>query len=119
MAVRLLSRELDKRIRFEIQDEGDDEDILSAGTRTWSLFAEVWASVVDKLPSGATETAEGIAITARRSRIRIRPLPGLLPTMRIVFGDRTMRIDGDVAVLGSNEGIELMAEDFSTAGESA
>jgi head-tail adaptor len=114
----LQSGDLDRLIRFERPAAGDD-GFMSAGQRGWERVATVWAQVVDVLPSRGERAAEGVTIASRPARIRIRFRPDITADMRIIFGSRTMQIVAGPVELGRRSGLELMAQDYSTAGQPA
>jgi head-tail adaptor len=110
---------LDRRIRIEYRQVTQDPEY---GTETilWAELATVSANIEDVLPSRSENQSEGIRISERPARVRIRYLPGIDSSMRVVWidrGDRVMKIVSGPAELGRREGIELMCAEFSTAGE--
>ncbi|WP_230781644.1 head-tail adaptor protein [Sphingomonas sp. Leaf37] len=108
---------LNKRIRIEapLIDNAPD----SAGSRDWRLVAKVWANIQDVLPSRSEKLAEGINLSTRPARVRMRHRTNITPDMRFVYRDRVMQIVAGPAELGAKVGIEFMVEDYSTAGNSA
>lgn len=108
---------LDRRIRIERPVADDSLD--GAGSGSWALVAEVWASVIDALPSRAERLADGINVAARPARVRMGYREGVGPEMRFVMGDRIMQIIAGPAELGRRDGLEFMVEDYSTAGNAA
>lgn len=112
-----LAGQLDRFIRIE--RPAPDESFDGAGSGTWQLVAEVWANVQDALPSRAERLGEGISITARPARVRIRFRAGVTPDMRFVWGDRVMQIVSGPAELGRREALEFMVEDYRPAGNPA
>ncbi len=87
---------------------------------TWVPFAvRIAAQVQDTLPSKTESVQQGIKINAKPSRVRIRYLSGVSSDMRVVvhgLTDRVMQITGGPAELGRREGIEMVCEEYSTAG---
>jgi SPP1 family predicted phage head-tail adaptor len=108
---------LDRRVRIERPVADDTLD--GAGAGTWSLVAEVWAEVQDSLPSRGERLANGINISARPARVRIRFRDDVTPDMRIVMGGRVMQIVTAPAELGRREGLEFMVEEYRPAGNGA
>lgn len=109
---------LDRRIRIDNKSVTVDAD-YGTETVTWATFATVWANVQDVLPSKAESQGQGIRIAERPTRIRIRYMAGITSAMRIVLidrADRVLQIVSGPAELGRREGIELIAENYSTAG---
>jgi SPP1 family predicted phage head-tail adaptor len=108
--------DLDRRITFEQRSTSQD---ATYGTQTlsWTTVATVWAQVRDVLPSRAEDIADNVSIARRPARIRIRYRTGLDSTMRIDIGGRKLRITAGPAEIGRREGIEFMAEEYSTEGD--
>ena len=115
--MRLKSRDLDKRITFLRKVPGSG--LMSAGKETWDALPPVWAQVQDMLPSRGDKVAAGVEVTARPARIRIRFRTDITADMRIQFGDRLMKIVSAPAELGYREGLEIVAEDYTTTGNPA
>ncbi len=111
------ARKLDRRIRIEraIPDLALD----GAGSGAWVLVATVWAEVQDVLPSRAERLGTGINVASRPARVRMRWRGDVTAAMRIVMGDRIMQIVGGPAELGRRDGIELLVEDYTSAGNPA
>lgn len=117
---------LDRRVRIERPLPDDKFD--GAGSGTWEPVATVWANVQDALPSRAERLGEGINITARPARVRIRFRTDVTPDMRFllirksgpnVIVDRIMQIVSGPAELGRRETLEFMVEDYRPAGNPA
>lgn len=108
---------LDRQIRIErpVPDTASD----GAGSGTWSSVGTVWAEVQDALPSRGERLADGINVSSRPARVRIRYRADIDGSMRFVMGDRIMQIVSGPAELGRREGMEFMVEDYSSAGNSA
>ncbi len=108
---------LNRRVRIEQPTAADGFD--GAGSGTWGLVAEVWANVQDMLPSRGEKLAEGINVTARPARVRIRFREGITSNMRFVMGGRVMQIISGPAELGFRDGLEFMVEESRPAGNPA
>jgi head-tail adaptor len=122
---------LDRRVRFErpVAAVGFN----GAGSGTWALVCEVWANVQDMLPSRGERIADGVNVSNRPARVRVRYRDGLTSTMRIVVGrnvkdadghpqwqaDRILQIVSGPAELGRRETMEFMAEEYRPAGNPA
>ena len=107
--------DLNRRILF--QRKVAAPGFASAGKEAWEAATSLlWAQVQDVLPSRSEKLAEGMSIASRPARIRIRYREGITPDMRILYGARTMQITAGPAELGNRDWLELMAEDYSTAG---
>lgn len=111
-----LASRLDTRIRIERKSVTSDP-LYGTEAVTWVEFATVWAEVQDVLPSRAERLADSIVIANRPARIRLRHLAGINPDMRVIIGNRILQIVSGPAVIGRREGIELIAEQYSSAGE--
>ncbi|TCQ04108.1 head-tail adaptor protein [Sphingomonas sp. PP-CC-3A-396] len=96
-----------------------DTSLTGAGSGTWELVDEVWASVVDMLPSRGEKLAEGINVATRPARVRMRARDDITASMRFVMGSRIMQITAGPAVIRQRSGIEFMVEDYSVAGNAA
>jgi head-tail adaptor len=112
------AKDLDREIQFEqkVRPAGKGK----AGQETWQPVGGIaWAQVRDALPSRSENTEDGLPIATRRARVRLRYRDDITPDMRILYGARTMQIIAGPVELGRREGLELMAEDYSTAGTGA
>lgn len=98
-----------------------DDSLDGAGAGRWELVDEIWAEIMDLLPSrsGGENVVNGIDFAERPARVRIRYRTGITNTMRLVDGDRIMQIVSMPAELGRREGLELMVKDYSAAGNAA
>lgn len=108
---------LNRRIRIErpVSDTAFD----GAGSGGWTLVIEVWAEVKDMLPSRGDRIAEGINVSARPARVRMRYRDGITSDMRFVVAGRIMQIVSGPAELGRREGLEFMVEEYRPAGNPA
>lgn len=116
------SGHLDRLVRIErpVSDTSFD----GAGSGGWEPVATVAAGIVDALPSRGERLAEGINIATRPARVRMRYRTDVTAAMRlveIVAGEdaRVMQIITAPAQLGRRDGLEVMVEDYSSAGNSA
>ena len=110
---------LNRRITIQEKSVTYDADY---GTEivTWVTHATVWANVQDALPSKDESSANDIRINTGRTRIRIRYLSTVTSDMRIKLTDRSnkiLQIVGGPAELGQRDGMEIMAESYTTAGD--
>lgn len=83
----------------------------------WVALATAWAEVQDMLPSRAERIAEGVDIARRPARVRMRYRTDVDMTMRLTVDGRTLRIVAGPTEIGFHEGIELIAEELTTAGQ--
>lgn len=115
---RLKRNDFDKKIRIERPES--DGSLTGAGSGSWVLVADgVWAGIKDMLPSSGEKLAEGINVTTRPARVRMRYREDISTDMRFVHGARVMQITAGPAELGVKEGVEFMVEDYSSAGNPA
>lgn len=87
---------------------------------TWVTHATVWANVQDVLPSKDESSDNDIRINTGRTRIRIRYLSTVTSDMRIKLTDRSdkiLQIIGGPAEMGQRDGMEIMAESYTTTGD--
>jgi head-tail adaptor len=105
--------------RLRIERPTADDSFDGAGSGDWKRVADTWASVLDVLPSRAEKLGEGINITNRPARVRMRFRTDIDATMRFVMGARVMQIISGPAEVGLREEVEFMVEDFSPAGNGA
>lgn len=113
----LTASEIPDFIRIERPTADDTFD--GAGSGSWGLVDEVWAGVVDMLPSRGERLAEGINVATRPARVRMRFRDDITSNMRFVLGDRVMQIIAGPATIRQRSGIEFMVEDYSSAGNAA
>lgn len=107
------------RDRIRIERPVPSSSPLGAGSGDWVLVDEVWAEVMDTLPSRAEKLVTGINASARPARVRMRWRDDVKPNMRFVMGTRIMDIVGGPAELGRRELLEFMVVDYGSAGNAA
>ncbi len=108
---------LDQRIRIERPQVVTDADYGPQSGTTWVEYVTVWAQVQDVIPSKGEEQGAGMRVGVGRSRIRTRYLNGITSDMRVVQihrGNRLLQIVTPPAELGRKDGLEFMAENFSS-----
>jgi head-tail adaptor len=109
--------------QIQIQRPVADEAFDGAGAGEWvDVGKPIWASVVDALPSRGEKLADGINITTRPARVRMRFRIDLDASMRFVMTKpfpRVMQIVAGPAEVGVREEVEFMVEDYSSAGNAA
>lgn len=88
------------------------------GGASWAALATVWAQVQDMLPSRSDRLADGVSISSRPCRIRMRYRTDISSDMRLTVEGRsgTWRIITQPAEIGNREGIEIVAEQLTTEG---
>lgn len=110
---------LDRRITLLARSAGRDPK-YNTPSGAWAPVAEnIAANVQDFLPSKGERVAEGINITSRPVRIRIRYRAGVTSAMRVQFGARTLEIVAGPAELGRRDGLEFVAQEVSSTGDTA
>ncbi len=113
---------LDRRVRIE--QPVADNSFDGAGSGEWQAVATVAAGIVDALPGRGERLAEGINTTTRPARVRMRYRDDITAAMRLVeivggMDGRIMQIVTVPAELGRRDGLEMMVEDYSPAGNAA
>lgn len=111
---------LNRRVRFE-QMVSETDATYGPQPGEWVPVITLWANVQDVLPS-RSENATAIRIAARPARIRVRFREGLTSDMRIVLEgstERVLKIVSGPAELGFRQGLEFMAQEYSTTGDVA
>lgn len=94
-----------------------DVSFDGAGSGSWELVDEVWAGVVDMLPSRGEKLAEGINVATRPARVRMRIRDDITGDMRFVMGNRIMQIIAGPAIIRQRSGVEFMVEEYSAGGD--
>lgn len=110
---------LDRRITIQKKSVTRDPD-YNTEIITWVKHASVAANIQDVWPSKAESADNNIQINSGRTRIRIRYLSTVTSDMRIMLTDRSnkiLQIIGGPAEMGRRDGMEIMAEAYTTAGD--
>lgn len=115
----LTAGRLDRRITFQARGAATDARLGTRKAGGWGDHVTVWAEVQDVLPSRAERLDESINIARRPARIRIRYRRDITSDMRIVYGERILQIVAGPVEIGRRDGLELMAEEFSSGRETA
>lgn len=86
------------RQRVSIQSASVAKNSYGESIQTWTETAEVWAAVE---PLEGREYFQAQQVQAETSiRVRVRYLSGVVPTMRIIYGARTLEV---LAVIDRDE----------------
>lgn len=88
-----------------------------SSTVEWELFATRWCNLQDVMPSRGEGVKEGLAVSVKRARWRLRYCTDITSKMRVIFHRPTREIYQIVsppAILGDKDGIEMMIERVST-----
>ena len=97
---------LDKRISIERLTQEQDP-IYGAPVDTWIPTYSVWAAI-EPLQGG--EFIAAMSVHAELTiRIRLRYLPGIVPTMRVVYQGRVFSLTAVINVREENRELQLMA----------
>ena len=107
---------LDRRVTIQYRAEAQDP-IYGTPQISWHTLATVWAEVQDMIPSRGERIAEGVSIARRPCRVRMRYRSDVTIDMRLLYGERTLRIVSMPAELGRREGLELVCEELTTSGQ--
>ena len=113
--------DMDRLVRIEKPTKSGS--FTGAGKGTWTEIGTAWASVKDALPSRGERLADGMNVTQRPSRVRMDWNDAVTAAMRLVeitdgADGRIMQIVTPPARLG-RDGMEMMVEDYSPAGNAA
>jgi SPP1 family predicted phage head-tail adaptor len=95
--------------RVTVQSQALSQNTIGESVITWVDFAEVWASV-EQL-SGREQWALSQVQSPVTTRVLIRPLPGVLTSMRVVFGTRVLTIESIVRSRKRQDHLELMCSE--------
>ena len=114
----LYGGQFDSRVTIEEKSVTQD---TTYGTEviSWVTFAsEVPAEISDISPKRSAESViQGIAIETRMTAIKMRWIPGIDSSMRVIIHgepDRTCQIVAGPAMIGRRQGIELMVTEYSS-----
>jgi SPP1 family predicted phage head-tail adaptor len=110
---------LDKRITLQKPSATRDARLGTVKAGGWIDYKTLWAEVRDVLPSRAERLDDTINIARRPVRIRLRYRTDITSDMRILYGTRVLQIVAGPAELGRRDGLELMAEEYSSGEETA
>jgi len=108
--------ELDRRITFEAKT-GTQNSGTGAWSYTWRKIdqtPEVWAKVIEETRPEKVEA--GIDMASRPCVIFIRYRNDITADMRVIYGERTMKIVAGPAEVGRREWLKFSAVDYSTQG---
>ena len=105
------------RIRIEKPGAAVDPDYGTQLADSWLSVAEVWAEIVDVMPSKSEAATNGIRLAANSARIRIRYRADVTSAMRIVRltgKPGVLQIIAGPAVISGRTELEFMVEEFSS-----
>lgn len=95
--------------RVTIESQALSQNAIGATIINWVYFAEVWADV-EQL-SGQELWALAQVKSPVTTRVMIRPVSGLLASMRIVFGARILTIESIVISRKRGDYLEVMCSE--------
>ena len=107
---------LTTRVRIEYPVAGVDPTYQTP-TVVWTLLAEAWAEMVDKLPSRDEATLDTIALSKIRTRLRLRYRTDINAAMRFIIMRPTETVWGIVggpAMVGNKSQVEFLCEKVSS-----
>ena len=90
-----LAQRLNKRVTIQAQSTAQDE--IGQPVQTWATVAEVWAEVADV--SGREYIAAGGVQNSANTKITVRHIAGIVPSMRVLAGADAYNIE---SVLGQD-----------------
>lgn len=101
------------RDRITFERKVASASFTSAGNEAWEEVANnVPAEVLDLRPTRSEKFSDGLVTATRASRVTLRYRADITPDMRIIFGSRTLEIIGGPAILGSRDGLEILAAEY-------
>jgi head-tail adaptor len=110
---------LDRPVRVEEQVVTRDPATNEAKV-SWVTKATIWARVLDILPSQSEATLSVVRMSKRPAQVRTRYFSWLTANMRFVVlddNDRHLVPVSGPAVIGRKEGMDFIAETYSTEGQ--
>lgn len=105
------------RIRIERPGAAVDPDYGTKLPSSWIPVGEVWAEIVDVMPSKSEAVNNGLRLAANSARVRIRYRPDVTGVMRIVElsgAKRVLQIIAGPAVITGRTELEFMVQGFSS-----
>ncbi len=118
--MKLAAGDLDKEITFQKRSQTKDPrtgTVIKGGG--WTNYVTVRAQMQDVLPSRSERVAETLNIARRPVRVRIYYRDDIDSDMRILYGSRVLHIVAGPAELGRRDGLELMAEEYTSGDQTA
>lgn len=109
----------DEQVTIERRTAARDPDYGTEvpGSGGWEIVADhIWANVQDELPSRGEATANGVATSVTRTRLRIEIDTRITTAMRVTLnsrGGRVMQIIAGPAELDNRRDNEFMLEGYS------
>lgn len=106
---------MDEQCTIEQRVKARDPD-YGTETSTWEVVeAGVWCNAQDQLPSRGESTANGLATSVTRTRLRLRLDDRITTEMRVTLhgkGNRLMQIIAGPALLDDRRHVEFMLEGY-------
>lgn len=113
----LKASELKDQITFQARAVVQEERFGTKTGGSWGGDITVWAKILDVLPSQAMGVEDNVVMARRPVHIRIRWRTDITDAMRILYGNRILKIVKGPADIGHRDGLEIVAEEYSTAGK--
>ncbi len=107
---------LDEQVTIEERTFQKDPEYGTEIEDWLPLAANIWANAQDQLPSRGESTANGVATTVTRTRLRIQNDARITTAMRVTLhgkGNRVMQIIAGPALLDDRRHVEFMLEGYS------
>lgn len=99
----------DMRNKITIQHFTTSQDTYGQQIETWATFATVWASIEPLV--GKEYFAAQQMQSENTVKIRLHYMSGIKPTMRVIYGSRTLTIDSVINYKEQNREILLMCKE--------
>jgi head-tail adaptor len=107
---------LDEQVTIEERTVQKDPEYGTEIEDWLPLAPNIWANAQDQLPSRGESTANGVATTVTRTRLRIQNDARITTAMRVTLhgkGNRVMQIIAGPALLDDRRHVEFMLEGYS------
>lgn len=107
---------LDEQVTIEERAVKKDAEYGTEIEDWLPLAPNIWANAQDQLPSRGESTANGVATTVTRTRLRIQNDARITTAMRVTLhgkGNRVMQIIAGPALLDDRRHVEFMLEGYS------
>ena len=104
-----LMRSGNLRHRIIIQEASEGQNAVGEITRSWSTFATRWASIE---PLRGREKFEAMQMASNIDhKVNLRYVAGVIPKMRLLFGERILTIQGAINLEERNMELQLMCNE--------
>ncbi len=110
---------LDRLITFQTRSLVTDPDLGTVTSGGWTNLATVYAEMRDILPSRGESMNETLNTGRQPVRVRIRYRSDITSDMRFLYNGRTYHVVAGPAEMGRRYMLEMMAEEYTSADETA